>query len=150
MSFTHSSNRLDQIDKAFPPRPSNKTVEMTTNKQNSSSGQTADGVEVNAEVHMQQDLQVAPKRFALFISKYISHLMSVSSLPGLSGCPLYFYHICEEVGIAGRGWEDLGKPWHAIATLWLRAEVMLSKIGHPDLKYAEIQQSTLPEALKDW
>lgn len=72
------------------------------------------------------------------------------SQPGLASVPQSLLTIREEAGLAGQGWEDLGKSWHTLAALWLRAETRLSKSGRTDLKYAEVHASSLPEPLKQW
>jgi hypothetical protein len=64
--------------------------------------------------------------------------------------PTDFQHIREEIGLAGPSWTDLGKTWHALGTLWLRAEGQLTKLGRTDLKFDEVRKSSLPEPLKDW
>ena len=66
------------------------------------------------------------------------------SQPGLASVPQSLLTIREEAGLAGQGWEDLGKSWHTLAALWLRAETRLSKSGRTDLKYAEVHASSLP------
>jgi hypothetical protein len=85
-----------------------------------------------------------------YIYTIFRSLHPITSQPGLASVPQSLLTIREEVGLSGQGWEDLGKPWHTLAALWLRAEVVLGKSGRPDLKYAEIHASTLPASLKDW
>ena len=72
------------------------------------------------------------------------------SQPGLASVPQSLLTIQEEARLAGQGWEDLGKSWHTLATLWLHAETHLRKSGRTDLKYAGVHASSLPEPLKQW
>jgi hypothetical protein len=71
-------------------------------------------------------------------------------VPGLAGLPHSLQYLREEVGLCGKAWEDLGKPWHTIATLWLRAETVLAKTGRLDNEMKDVHSSSLPQPLKDW
>lgn len=70
--------------------------------------------------------------------------------PGLGSVPQGLLHLREGAGLAGPAWNALGKDWHALAALWLRAEVLLGKTGRLNLSFPEIRSSSLPQALQDW
>jgi hypothetical protein len=74
----------------------------------------------------------------------------IYSQPGLASVPVTLHHLRQEVGFSGPGWVDLGKDWHTLAALWLRAEAQLARLGRPDLEFDEVHKSSLPRALKDW
>ena len=56
----------------------------------------------------------------------------------------------EKLGLLDPTWTSYGKEWRSLASLWLRAESALAKSGRADLKFAEINHSSLPQAIKDW
>jgi len=80
----------------------------------------------------------------------VTLIPNICSQPGLSSVPIHLHHLREETGLAGPGWVDLGKDWHALAALWLRAEAQLVRLGRPDLEFDEVRTSSLPGALKEW
>lgn len=69
---------------------------------------------------------------------------------GLASVPAIFHPLRECIGLAGQGWDDLGKPWHDLASLWLRAEQIVVKTGQSDVAYDEIMSSAIPQGLKNW
>lgn len=86
------------------------------------------------------------------ISEYgsLSLTTCVFSQPGLGSVPATLQHLREEVGLAGQAWIDLGKPWHTLAGLWLRADAHLARTGRGDVEYDEARKSSLPGPLRDW
>ena len=72
------------------------------------------------------------------------------SQPGLGGVPAVLHHLCEEVGLAGMGWESLRAEWQALTTLWLHTETTLSKSSHIDLSFTEICKASIPNEWKVW
>ena len=50
----------------------------------------------------------------------------------------------------GYPWTTLGSDWHSLATLWLRAEAILTRAARSDLTFNEIRLSDIPDAWKEW
>ena len=77
-------------------------------------------------------------------------LIVFSRTHGLSGVPTHLQYLRQEVGLSGEPWDNLGKEWCSLASLWLRAETLLLKSAQSDQTFTEIHKSNIPEAWKDW
>jgi hypothetical protein len=78
---------------------------------------------------------------------YTNYFYSVN---GLSSVPACLINCRDGLGLVDPVWTSYGKEWRSLAALWLRAETALSKTGRCDLTITEINDSTIPNAIKDW
>jgi hypothetical protein len=44
----------------------------------------------------------------------------------------------------------MGVQWKALAALWLRTEILLTKSGRTDLSFTQVHKSSIPEEWKEW
>ena len=77
-------------------------------------------------------------------------LIVFSRTHGLSSVPTHLQYLRQEVGLSGEPWDNLGKEWRSLASLWLCAEMLLLKSTRSDQTFTEIHKSNIPKVRKDW